>query len=66
MIYLLISWKENIQAVAESVNAFAINDQILTIAAIVLPHILGEERHLEDNNNNQLQAYIVNSSQLEN
>jgi hypothetical protein len=53
--------------VAESVNAFAIKDQILTIAAIVLPHILGEEHHLEDNNNNnQLQTYIVNFSPLEN
>ncbi|HYO06733.1 MAG TPA: hypothetical protein VER14_07100 [Phototrophicaceae bacterium] len=51
---------------AESVNAFAINDQILTIAAIVLPHILGEEHHLEDNNSNQLQTHIVNFSQLEN
>ena len=47
-------------------NAFAINDQILTIAAIVPPHILGEEHHLEDNNNNQLRTYIVNFSQLEN
>jgi hypothetical protein len=52
--------------VAESVNAFAIKDQILIIAAIVLPHILGEEHHLEDNNNNQLRTYIVNISQLEN
>lgn len=47
-------------------NAFAIKDQILTIAAIVLPRILGEEHHLEDNNNNQLRTYIVNISQLEN
>ncbi|MDP9015608.1 MAG: hypothetical protein M3M87_02460 [Thermoproteota archaeon] len=47
-------------------NAFAIKDQILIIAAIVLPHILGEEHHLEDNNNNQLRTYIVNFSQLEN
>jgi hypothetical protein len=49
------------------VNAFAIKDQILTIAAIVLPRILGEEHHLEDNNNNQLRTYIVifhNSNKL--
>jgi len=36
--------------VAESVNVFVIKDQILTIAAIVLPHILGEEYHPEDDN----------------
>jgi hypothetical protein len=50
--------------VAESVNAFAINDQILTIAAIVLPHILGEEHHLE--NDKRLSKQLLNFSELKN
>ena len=45
-------------------NAFAIKGQILTIAAIVLPHILGEEHHLEDDDddNDRYETYLLNFS----
>ncbi len=45
-------------------NAFVIKDQILTIVAIVPPHILGEEHRLEDDN--QLRIDLVNFSILKN
>jgi hypothetical protein len=51
--------------VAESVNVFVIKDQILTIVAIVLPHILGEEHHPEDDND-QLGIYLLNFSKSKN
>ena len=41
-------------------NAFVIKDQIRTIAAIVLHHILGEQHHLEDDN--QLKIDLLNFS----
>lgn len=46
-------------------NVFVIKDQILTIAAIVLPHILGEEYHPEDDDD-QLGICILNFSQSKN
>ena len=49
MIHLLANWKEDILAAVTGANAFVIKGQILTIAATVPRHILGEY-HLEDDN----------------
>jgi hypothetical protein len=51
--------------VAADVNVFVIKGQIPTIAVIVLPHILGEEHHPEDDNQ-LIIIHLLNFSNVKN